>query len=66
MYTKQLDIRFTYSRSECTFFYQEWWTHLWLNEGFASFMEYLATDHCHPKFDIWTQFVSHDYMRCVL
>lgn len=41
----------------------EWWTHLWLNEGFASFMEYLATDHCHPKFDIWTQFVSHDYMR---
>lgn len=43
----------------------EWWTHLWLNEGFASFMEYLATDHCHPKFDIWTQFVSHDYMRGV-
>uniref|UniRef100_H2Z0A6 Aminopeptidase n=1 Tax=Ciona savignyi TaxID=51511 RepID=H2Z0A6_CIOSA len=43
----------------------EWWTHLWLNEGFASFMEYLATDHCHPKFDIWTQFVTHDLVRAM-
>ena len=36
----------------------EWWTHLWLNEGFASFIEYLAIDHIYPKWDIWTQFVS--------
>ena len=36
----------------------EWWTHLWLNEGFASFIEYLAIDHIFPKWDIWTQFVS--------
>ncbi|CAK8674637.1 unnamed protein product [Clavelina lepadiformis] len=43
----------------------EWWTHLWLNEGFASFMEYLATDHCHPKFDIWTQFITHDLVRAL-
>nr|CAB3264421.1 puromycin-sensitive aminopeptidase-like [Phallusia mammillata] len=43
----------------------EWWTHLWLNEGFASFMEYLATDHCHPKFDIWTQFITHDLVRAM-
>ncbi|XP_074598352.1 puromycin-sensitive aminopeptidase-like isoform X2 [Brevipalpus obovatus] len=36
----------------------EWWTHLWLNEGFASFMQYLATDRIHPEFDIWSEFVS--------
>ena len=36
----------------------EWWTHLWLNEGFASFIEYLAIDHIYPNWDIWTQFVS--------
>lgn len=38
----------------------EWWTHLWLNEGFASFIEYLAIDHIFPKWDIWTQFVSQE------
>lgn len=34
----------------------EWWTHLWLNEGFASYIEYLAVDHIFPSWDIWTQF----------
>lgn len=36
----------------------EWWTHLWLNEGFASFIEFLAIDSIFPEWDIWTQFVS--------
>jgi len=29
-----------------------------LNEGFASWIEYLAVDKCYPEFDIWTQFVA--------
>lgn len=39
----------------------EWWTHLWLNEGFASFIEYLSVDNIFPEYDIWTQFVNMAY-----
>jgi len=39
----------------------EWWTHLWLNEGFASYIEYLAVDHIFPEWDIWTQFLNSDH-----
>jgi puromycin-sensitive aminopeptidase len=39
----------------------EWWTHLWLNEGFASYIEYLAVDHIFPEWDIWTQFLVSDH-----
>lgn len=38
----------------------EWWTHLWLNEGFASYIEYLAVDKMFPTWDIWTQFSTAD------
>ncbi|HSW47591.1 MAG TPA: M1 family metallopeptidase [Candidatus Saccharimonadales bacterium] len=43
----------------------EWWTHLWLNEGFASYIEYLAVDHIFPQWDIWTQFVNMDHARAL-
>ncbi|XP_057304865.1 puromycin-sensitive aminopeptidase-like [Hydractinia symbiolongicarpus] len=36
----------------------EWWTHLWLKEGFANFIEYLCVDHLYPEYDIWSQFVT--------
>ncbi|KAK4269134.1 hypothetical protein QN277_022328 [Acacia crassicarpa] len=35
----------------------EWWTHLWLNEGFATWISYMATDILFPEWDIWTQFL---------
>jgi len=34
-----------------------WWTDLWLNEGFASWIEYLATDRLFPDWELWKQFV---------
>jgi puromycin-sensitive aminopeptidase len=43
----------------------EWWTHLWLNEGFASWIEYLCVDHCLPELDIWTHFITSDYCRAL-
>lgn len=39
----------------------KWWTHLWLNEGFASYISYLAVDHMFPQWDMWTQFAIHDF-----
>jgi puromycin-sensitive aminopeptidase len=36
----------------------QWWTDLWLNEGFASWIEYLACDTLFPEWQMWTQFVA--------
>jgi len=30
-----------------------WWDDLWLNEGFATWMENKATDHFHPQWQTW-------------
>ncbi|XP_022253122.1 puromycin-sensitive aminopeptidase-like [Limulus polyphemus] len=43
----------------------EWWTHLWLNEGFASFIEFLCVNHLFPEYEIWTQFVTDVYTRAL-
>ncbi len=43
----------------------EWWTHLWLNEGFASWIEFMAVDHLFPEWDMWTQFVYSDFGRAL-
>lgn len=39
----------------------EWWTELWLNEGYASFVEFLCVNHLFPEYDIWTQFMTDMY-----
>jgi aminopeptidase N len=33
----------------------QWWDDLWLNEGFASWMENKATDRFHPEWMMWLQ-----------
>lgn len=43
----------------------EWWTHLWLNEGYASFVEFLCIAHLFPEWDIWTQFVTDTYIKAL-
>src|SRR3989344_3967776 len=43
----------------------KWWTHLWLNEGFASYIEYLAVDHLFPSWQIWDRFVVADLAQAL-
>ena len=38
----------------------QWWDDLWLNESFASIMEYMATDAIYPEFNIWENFFTSD------
>ena len=36
----------------------DWWSELWLNEGFATWVGWLAIDHLYPDHEVWSQFVT--------
>ncbi|KAJ1942531.1 hypothetical protein EC988_006462, partial [Linderina pennispora] len=43
----------------------EWWSDLWLKEGFATWVGTLAVDQFFPEYHVWTDFVIDDYQRAL-
>lgn len=42
-----------------------WWDDLWLNESFASVMEFYAADALYPEFNIWQDFFTSDCLAAL-
>lgn len=38
----------------------KWWNDLWLNESFATIMEYYCVEHIFPEYKVWLDFFTQD------
>lgn len=43
----------------------KWWNNLWLNESFATLMEYIAVDALEPSWNVWLDFASHESLMAL-
>jgi len=43
----------------------KWWDDLWLNESFATLMEYICVDHMFPNWNIWMTFATSEMLSAV-
>ncbi len=43
----------------------QWWSELWLNEGFATWAGWLAVAHKFPEWQIWDQFLATECARAM-
>jgi aminopeptidase N len=42
-----------------------WWSDLWLNEGFATWVASLAMDKLFPEWEIWTSFIQEEFSQAL-
>jgi aminopeptidase 2 len=43
----------------------EWWTDLWLNEGFATWAGTMALNKAFPDWNVWESFITDDFNRAL-
>ncbi|XP_055381350.1 uncharacterized protein LOC129611947 [Condylostylus longicornis] len=43
----------------------QWWSYLWLNEGFASLFAYIGADLAYPEMDLMEHFIVAEYQRAL-
>jgi aminopeptidase N len=41
----------------------EWWSDIWLNEGFATWIEYMVIDHFYPELNAWNNFYLDEFLK---
>lgn len=61
-YVVSHEIAHSWFGNYCT---MNWWSDLWLNESFATYVGWLCVENMHPEWDVFTDFIS-DSMQTAL